>query len=151
MLYNNTFMYNGNTYFNRFNTPIEHLLDIFSVCFLQFRLVSQVNPRKCYSSTLSIYTSSILSLRVCIRLLGMWKTIYLVLLLCKNNVLIFIHSLILQSSHLLLFSWGSRVDEKAWLTQERRPVSLTVMSVTLMTRWYENWSRLYTRRRCLSN
>ena len=50
-------MSNGNTYFNRFNTPIvfEHLFDIFSVCFLQFRLVSKVNPRKCYSSTLSIY------------------------------------------------------------------------------------------------
>ncbi|KAK2148787.1 hypothetical protein NP493_3147g00000 [Ridgeia piscesae] len=30
------------------------------------------------------------------------------------------------------FSWGSRVDEKACLKQESRPVSLTVMSVTLM-------------------
>ena len=56
-------MSNGNTYFNRCNTPIvfEHLFDIFSVCFLQFRLVSKVNPRKFNSSTLSIYVSSILS------------------------------------------------------------------------------------------
>ena len=86
-------MSNGNTYFNWFNTPIvfEHLFDIFFVCFLQFRLVSKVNPRKCYSSTLSIYTSSILSVRTCIRLLGIWKTIYLVLLLFNNNLLIFSH------------------------------------------------------------
>ena len=77
---NKTFMSNGNTYFNRFNKPnvFEHLFDIFSVCFLQFRLVSKVNPRKLNSSTLSIYTSSILSVRACIRLLGIWKTIYFV-------------------------------------------------------------------------
>ena len=86
-------MSNGNTYFNRFNTPIvfEHLFDIFFVCHLQFRLVSKVNPRKLNSSTLSIYTSSILSVRACICLLGIWKTIYLVLLLFNNNFLIFSH------------------------------------------------------------
>ena len=97
-------MSNGNTYFNRFNTPIvfEHLFDIFSVCFLQFRLVSKVNPRKLNSSTLSIYTSSILSVRACIRLLGTWKTIYFVLLLFNNNLLIFSHSLILQSSSFIM-------------------------------------------------
>ena len=50
-------MSSGNTYFNQFNTPIvfEHLFDIFFVCFLQFRLVSKVNPRKLNSSTLSIF------------------------------------------------------------------------------------------------
>ena len=39
-------MSNGNTYFNRFNTPIvfEHLFDIFSVCFLHIRLVSINRP-----------------------------------------------------------------------------------------------------------
>ena len=99
-------MSNGNTYFNRFNTPIvfEHLFDIFSVCFLQFRLVSKVNPRKLNSSTLSIYASSILSVSACIRLLGIWKTIYLVLLLFNNNLLIFSHSLILQSSSFIMVS-----------------------------------------------
>ena len=97
-------MSNGNTYFNRFNTPIvfKHLFDISSVFFLQFRLVSKVNPRKFYSSTLSIYTSSILSVRAC--LLGIWKTIYLVLLLFNNNLLIFSHSLILQSSSFIMVS-----------------------------------------------
>ena len=97
-------MSNGNTYFNRFNTPIvfEHLFGIFSVCFLQFRLVSNVNPRKLNSSTLSIYTSYILSVRACIRLLGIWKTIYLVLLLFNNSLLIFSHSLILQSSSFVM-------------------------------------------------
>ena len=101
VLYNNTFMSNGNTYFNRFNTPVvfEHLFDIFSVCFLQFRLVSKVNPRKFYPSTISIYTSCILSVRACI-----WKTIYLVLLLFNNNLLIFSHSLILQSSSFIIVS-----------------------------------------------
>ena len=99
-------MSNGNTYFNRFNTPIvfKHLFDIFSVCFLQFRLVSKVNPRKMYSSTLSIYASSILSVSACIRLLGIWKTIYLVLLLFSNNSLIFSHSLIVQSSSFIMVS-----------------------------------------------
>ena len=97
-------MSNGNTYFNRFNTPIvfEHLFDLFSMCFLQFRLVSKVNPRKLNSSTLSIYTSSILSVRSCIRLLGIWKTIYLVLFLFNNNLLILSHSLILQSSSFIM-------------------------------------------------
>ena len=86
--------------YNRFNTPIdfEHLFDIFSVCFLQFRLVSKANPRKLNSAILSIYTSFVLSLRTCIRLLGIWETIYLVFRLFSNSLLIFSNSLILKRS-----------------------------------------------------
>ena len=41
-------MSNGNTWFNLFNMPIvfEHLLGIFSVYFLQFKVVSKYNPRQ---------------------------------------------------------------------------------------------------------
>ena len=38
------------------------------------------------------------------RLLGIWKTIYLVLLLFNNNLLIFSHSYILQSSSFIMVS-----------------------------------------------
>ena len=68
---------------------------ILSPCvFLQFRLVPKVNPINLNSSTLSTFTSSSLSVRACIRLLGIWKTIYLVLLFFNNNLLIFCYSLI---------------------------------------------------------
>ena len=78
-------MYNGNTYFNRFNSPIafKHLFDIFSVCCLQFRLVSNVNHKQLNKSTLSLYTSSVLF---------------------NIDLLIFSHSLILESSSFIIVS-----------------------------------------------
>ena len=49
-------MSNGNACFNLFSMP---RVPISSVCFLLFRLVSKVNPRKLNSSILSTYISSV--------------------------------------------------------------------------------------------
>ena len=91
-------MSNCNTYFNRFNTPIvfEHLFDIFSVCFLQFRLVSKVNPRKFNSSTLSNIYIIYFKCKSLYTFIRHMENTYLVLLLFNNNLLIFSNSLILQ-------------------------------------------------------
>ena len=75
-----------------------HLLQIFSECFFQFRFVSIVNPKKLNSSTFSIITLSILSVRYCISLLGTWKIIYLDFDLFSDNLFIFYHSITLESS-----------------------------------------------------
>ena len=70
-----------------------YLLHYFSECFFQFRFVSIVNPKKLNSSTFSIITLSILSVRYCISLLGTWKIIYLDFDLFSHNLFIFNHSI----------------------------------------------------------
>ena len=99
----------GNAYFNLFIIgPTNHfcafikILQIFSECLFQFRFVSTVNPKKLNSSTLSIITLSILSVRYCISLFGTWKIIYLDLF--SDNLIIFNHSITLESSAFIKYS-----------------------------------------------
>ena len=56
-----------------------------------------VNPKKLNSSTFSIITLSILSVRYCTSLLGTWKIIYLDFDLFSDNLFMFNHSITLQS------------------------------------------------------
>ena len=71
-LYNSFLMSSGSTYLNLFKTPVilEHLFAILFTCFFQVRFVYRVNPRKCNSSTCSMFILSILRVRVCISFLG---------------------------------------------------------------------------------
>ena len=94
----------GNTYFNLFNIPIifVHLLQMFSECLFPFRFVSIVSPKKLNSSTFSIITLSILSVRYCISLFGTWKIIYLDLF--SDNLFICNHSITLESSAFIKYS-----------------------------------------------
>ena len=77
---------------------------MFSECVFQFRFVSIVSPKKLNSSTFSIITLSILSVRYCISLLGTWKIIYLDLDLFSDNLFICNHSITLESSALIKYS-----------------------------------------------
>ena len=103
MLYNNNF--NSNSCFNLFNMPIvfEHLFDIFSVCFLEFRLVSKVNHRKVNSSTLSIHVYNVYfkckSLNMFIR--HMKNHVFSVLIF-NNNLLIFSNSSLLEKKSFII-------------------------------------------------
>ena len=65
-------MSSGSTCFSLFKTPVvlEHLFAIRFTCFFHVRFVSRVNHRKCNASTCSIFTLSILRLRVCVSFLG---------------------------------------------------------------------------------
>ena len=72
--------------------------------FFQFRFVSIVNPKKLNSSTFSIITLSILSVRYCISLVGTWKIIYLYFDLFSDNLFIFNHSITLESSAFIKYS-----------------------------------------------
>ena len=60
------------------------------------------NPKKLNSSTFSIITLSILSVRYCISLLGTWKIIYFYLF--SDDLFIFNHSITLESSAFIKYS-----------------------------------------------
>ena len=65
-LYSIIFIRWGKVCLSLFNIPIilEHLLDTFSVCFLQFTCVSRVRPKKLNSSTFSMIILIILGVSV---------------------------------------------------------------------------------------
>ena len=63
--------------------------------FFQFKLVSIVKPKKLNSSTFSTSILSILRINVCVVLFGIWKVVYLDLLLFSDRLLILSHSTIL--------------------------------------------------------
>ena len=99
-LYSIIFIRWGKVCLSLFNIPIilEHLLDTFSVCFLQFTCVSRVRPKKLNSSTFSMIILIILGVSVLTFLLCIWNNIYLVLAILSDNLFISSHSLILKSS-----------------------------------------------------
>ena len=86
-LYSIIFIHWGKVCLSLFNMPIilEHLLDTFSVCFLQFTCVSRVSPKKFNSSTFPMIILIILGVSVFTFLLCIWNNIYLVLALLSDN------------------------------------------------------------------
>ena len=86
-------------YLSLFNIPIilEHLLDTFSVCFIQFTCVSR-ELKKLNSSTFSMIVLIMLGASVLTFLLCMWNSICLVLAILSDSLFISSHSLILKSS-----------------------------------------------------
>ena len=57
MLYIYIFLFWGNICLSLFNTPIvvEHLFEVISECFLHFKFVSRVRPRKLNSLTFVMF------------------------------------------------------------------------------------------------
>ena len=73
------FFFFGNICLSLFNTPIvlEHLFEVISECFLLFKFVSRVRPRKLNSLTFVMFVLLIWSVGEFTCLFGKWKSIYL--------------------------------------------------------------------------
>ena len=90
MLYIFFYFFGGNICFSLFNTPtvLEHIFEVISVCFLHFKFVSRVRPRKLNSLTCVMFVLLIGSVGAFTFYLAIGKAIYLDMFMFSDSLLI---------------------------------------------------------------